>query len=67
MLNRAKSATTASAPFTPKRMKLRCAPGWRANRPALKQDLDTGEWARRYAELLTLDACDAGYRLVVAG
>jgi SAM-dependent methyltransferase len=32
----------------------------------LKQDLDTGEWERRYAELLTLDAYDAGYRLVVA-
>ena len=33
----------------------------------LKQDLDAGEWARRYARLLTLDAYDAGYRLVVAG
>lgn len=33
----------------------------------LKRDLDTGEWERRYAELLTLDAYDAGYRLVVAG
>ena len=32
----------------------------------LKQDLETGEWERRYAELLTLDAYDAGYRLVVA-
>jgi SAM-dependent methyltransferase len=32
----------------------------------LKQDLDSGEWARRHAELLTLDAYDAGYRLVVA-
>jgi SAM-dependent methyltransferase len=32
----------------------------------LKQDLDRGEWERRYAELLTLDAYDAGYRLVVA-
>ena len=32
----------------------------------LKQDLETGEWQRRYAELLTLDAYDAGYRLVVA-
>jgi SAM-dependent methyltransferase len=32
----------------------------------LRQDLDTGEWERRYAELLTLDAYDAGYRLVVA-
>lgn len=33
----------------------------------LKEDLDSGEWARRYAELLTLDEYDAGYRLVVAG
>jgi SAM-dependent methyltransferase len=33
----------------------------------LKQDLDTGEWQRRYAELLSLAAYDAGYRLVVAG
>jgi SAM-dependent methyltransferase len=32
----------------------------------LKQDLETGEWQRRYADLLTLDAYDAGYRLVVA-
>jgi SAM-dependent methyltransferase len=32
----------------------------------LKQDLDSGEWARRHAELLTLDAYDAGYRLVIA-
>ncbi|MBV8426948.1 MAG: class I SAM-dependent methyltransferase [Hyphomicrobiales bacterium] len=33
----------------------------------LSQDLETGEWQRRYAELLTLDAYDAGYRLVIAG
>jgi hypothetical protein len=33
----------------------------------LRQDLETGAWERRYAELLTLDAYDAGYRLVVAG
>jgi len=33
----------------------------------LKQDLETGEWSRRYAGLLALDAYDAGYRLVVAG
>ena len=33
----------------------------------LRRDLETGEWGRRYAELLTLDAYDAGYRLVVAG
>jgi SAM-dependent methyltransferase len=31
----------------------------------LKEDIDTGEWRRRYADLLTLDAYDAGYRLVV--
>ncbi|WP_162672449.1 hypothetical protein [Gemmata massiliana] len=31
-----------------------------------KQDLETGEWDRRYAELLTRDEYDAGYRLVVA-
>lgn len=33
----------------------------------LADDLDTGEWAQRYAALLTLDAYEAGYRLVVAG
>ena len=32
----------------------------------LKRDLDSGKWERRYAGLLTLDAYDAGYRLVVA-
>ncbi len=32
----------------------------------LKLDIETGEWARRHAELLTLDEYDAGYRLVVA-
>lgn len=32
----------------------------------LKQDIETGEWDRRYADLLTLEAYDAGYRLVVA-
>ena len=31
----------------------------------LRQDLETGEWERRYAELLRLDAYDAGYRLVM--
>jgi SAM-dependent methyltransferase len=31
----------------------------------LKQDLETGAWERRYAELLALDEYDAGYRLVV--
>jgi hypothetical protein len=32
----------------------------------LQRDLETGEWQRRYADLLTRDAYDAGYRLVVA-
>jgi len=32
----------------------------------LRQDLETGEWERRYAELLSLEDYDAGYRLVVA-
>jgi SAM-dependent methyltransferase len=32
----------------------------------LRRDLETGEWARRYAGLLTQDEYDAGYRLVVA-
>ncbi len=32
----------------------------------LRVDLDSGAWERRYAELLTLDAYDAGYRLVGA-
>lgn len=32
----------------------------------LRRDLETGEWERRHAELLTLDEYDAGYRLVVA-
>jgi SAM-dependent methyltransferase len=32
----------------------------------LKQDIETGAWERRYAELLALDEYDAGYRLVVA-
>jgi SAM-dependent methyltransferase len=31
----------------------------------LRQDLETGEWERRYAELLSNDTYDAGYRLVV--
>jgi SAM-dependent methyltransferase len=30
----------------------------------LARDLDAGAWAERYAELLDLDACDVGYRLV---
>jgi SAM-dependent methyltransferase len=33
---------------------------------SLSRDIETGEWERRYAELLTLDEYDAGYRLVVA-
>jgi SAM-dependent methyltransferase len=32
----------------------------------LRQDLETGEWKRRHAGLLTQDVYDAGYRLVVA-
>jgi SAM-dependent methyltransferase len=32
----------------------------------LRRDLETGGWERRYADLLTLDAYDAGYRIVVA-
>jgi hypothetical protein len=32
----------------------------------LRRDLGTGAWERRYADLLTLDEYDAGYRLVVA-
>ena len=32
----------------------------------LRRDVETGEWARRYADVLTLDDYDAGYRLVVA-
>jgi SAM-dependent methyltransferase len=32
----------------------------------LRRDLETGTWERRYAELLTLSAYDAGYRLVLA-
>jgi SAM-dependent methyltransferase len=33
----------------------------------LERDLETGEWARRYAGLINLEAYDAGYRLVIAG
>lgn len=32
----------------------------------LARDLDTGEWHRRYSELLALEDYDAGYRLVVS-
>lgn len=30
----------------------------------LASDLDTGAWAQRYSDLLNLDECDFGYRLV---
>ena len=30
----------------------------------LASDLDTGAWAQRYSQLLTLGSCDCGYRLV---
>ncbi len=33
----------------------------------LRQDLESGAWERRYADLICLDEYDAGYRLVVAG
>jgi len=32
----------------------------------LEQDLDSGEWQRRYSELLALEEYDAGYRLVIS-
>lgn len=32
----------------------------------LRRDLETGEWERCYADLLTLSEYDAGYRLVIA-
>ncbi|MBT5881740.1 MAG: class I SAM-dependent methyltransferase [Rhodospirillaceae bacterium] len=32
----------------------------------LRRDIESGAWERRYAELLSLDEYDAGYRLVVA-
>lgn len=32
----------------------------------LRRDLESGAWERRYSHLLTLDALDLGYRLVVA-
>lgn len=32
----------------------------------LGRDLESGEWARHYARLITLDEYDAGYRLVIA-
>ena len=33
----------------------------------LKQDLDNGAWAQRYADILRHEEYEAGYRLVVAG
>lgn len=33
----------------------------------LAQDIRSGDWARRYAAILSQDTYDAGYRLVVAG
>jgi hypothetical protein len=33
----------------------------------LRGDLDSGAWARRHADLLTLDELDLGYRLLVSG
>jgi hypothetical protein len=32
----------------------------------LARDLETGEWERRYCELLALEEYDAGYRLVIS-
>lgn len=32
----------------------------------LQHDLDSGDWARRHADLLAADEYDAGYRLVIA-
>ena len=33
----------------------------------LRDDLENGEWARRYGHLLMQESYDAGYRLIVAG
>ncbi|MEE3062730.1 MAG: methyltransferase domain-containing protein [Actinomycetota bacterium] len=33
----------------------------------LQADLDSGEWARRYRDLLDVEELDLGYRLLVAG
>jgi SAM-dependent methyltransferase len=33
----------------------------------LRSDLESGQWQRRYSDLLALDEIDLGYRLVVAG
>jgi SAM-dependent methyltransferase len=32
----------------------------------LERDLESGAWAERHADLMDLEACDCGYRLVVA-
>jgi hypothetical protein len=32
----------------------------------LRADLESGAWERRNAELLELDECDFGYRVIVA-
>jgi len=32
----------------------------------LRRDLDSGEWARRYVDLMDRDAIELGYRVVVA-
>jgi hypothetical protein len=32
----------------------------------LRRDLSSGEWQRRYGDLLQADSLDLGYRLVVA-
>ncbi len=32
----------------------------------LSEDLENGEWERRYADILSLDEIDAGYRLIIA-
>jgi hypothetical protein len=32
----------------------------------LRQDLDSGDWDRRYGDLRMLDACDVGLRLIHA-
>lgn len=42
-------------------------PDQREGLARLERDLDSGAWRSRYAELLTRDAYDAGYRLIIAG
>jgi len=41
--------------------------GAEAGLARLAADLNSGEWARRYSELLDREEYDAGYRLVIAG